>query len=168
MESSPFDDPNLVSCVELAPVPAPVLALAERAGLHELVAEHVRIDTPGRVNSDLKIRERGRRDGSLSPARARSKPWTCCGTRGEASGQRGAASSMLGTTCRCSPSSCPPARRGRGVPVLVVLARYRRDIMIPVVCARRSVAQAGPGGRPVFTTPPRRSLSTESYSSPSG
>jgi len=32
-----FDDPNLVSCAGVVPV----LALAQRAGLHRLVAEHV-------------------------------------------------------------------------------------------------------------------------------
>ena len=37
-----FDDPNLVSCAGLAPV----LQLAERAGLQDLVAERVRIDKP--------------------------------------------------------------------------------------------------------------------------
>ena len=46
-----FDDPNLVSCAGLAPV----LALAERAGLHRLVAEHVRIGRPGGCNPELKI-----------------------------------------------------------------------------------------------------------------
>jgi hypothetical protein len=46
-----FDDPNLVSCAGLAPV----LYLAERAGLHELVGQHVSIDTPGGVNAHLKI-----------------------------------------------------------------------------------------------------------------
>jgi hypothetical protein len=46
-----FDDPNLVSCAGLAPV----LQLAQRAGLQRLVAKHVRIDQPGGVNSDLKI-----------------------------------------------------------------------------------------------------------------
>jgi hypothetical protein len=49
--SSVFDDPNLVSCAGLAPV----LALAERAGLHRLVAEHVKIHTSGGVNAQLKI-----------------------------------------------------------------------------------------------------------------
>jgi hypothetical protein len=49
--SARFDDPNLVSCAGLGPV----LALAERAGFHELVAEHVRIGKPGGVNPDLKI-----------------------------------------------------------------------------------------------------------------
>jgi hypothetical protein len=46
-----FDDPNLVSCAGLAPV----LALAERAGLQRLVGEHVSIHTPGGVNAELKV-----------------------------------------------------------------------------------------------------------------
>jgi hypothetical protein len=46
-----FDDPNLVSCVGLAPV----LRLAERAGLQQLVGEHVSISTPGGVNAELKV-----------------------------------------------------------------------------------------------------------------
>ncbi|MFC5268965.1 IS1380 family transposase [Kribbella qitaiheensis] len=46
-----FDDPNLVSCAGLAPV----LSLAERAGLQELVTEHVRIDKTGGNNAHLKI-----------------------------------------------------------------------------------------------------------------
>jgi hypothetical protein len=46
-----FDDPNLVSCAGLAPV----LDLAERAGLQDLVAEHVRIDKPGGGNARLKV-----------------------------------------------------------------------------------------------------------------
>lgn len=46
-----FDDPNLVSCVGLAPV----LQLAQRAGLQRLVAEHVQIATPGGGNADLKV-----------------------------------------------------------------------------------------------------------------
>lgn len=46
-----FDDPNLVSCGGLAPV----VALAERAGLHDLVAARVRINTPGGVNAGLKV-----------------------------------------------------------------------------------------------------------------
>ncbi len=49
--TSVFDDPNLVSCAGVAPV----LALAERAGLHRLVAEHVRIAKPGGVNAQLKV-----------------------------------------------------------------------------------------------------------------
>ncbi len=46
-----FDDPNLVSCAGLAPV----LQLAERAGLQRLVGEHVRLGEPGGVNPHLKI-----------------------------------------------------------------------------------------------------------------
>ena len=46
-----FDDPNLVSCAGLAPV----LKLAERAGLQPLVAEHVRLGKPGGVNAHLKV-----------------------------------------------------------------------------------------------------------------
>ena len=46
-----FDDPNLVSCAGLAPV----LQLAERAGFHQLVGEHVRLTKPGGVNPHLKI-----------------------------------------------------------------------------------------------------------------
>jgi len=46
-----FDDPNLVSCAGLAPV----VRLAERAGLQRLVAEHVQLGQPGGVNAPLKI-----------------------------------------------------------------------------------------------------------------
>ena len=46
-----FDDPNLVSCAGLAPV----LQLAERAGLQDLVGAHVRIDKPGGGNARLKV-----------------------------------------------------------------------------------------------------------------
>jgi hypothetical protein len=46
-----FDDPKRVSCAGLAPV----LQLAERAGLQELVAEHVDLGQPGGVNPHLKI-----------------------------------------------------------------------------------------------------------------
>jgi hypothetical protein len=46
-----FDDPNLVSCAGLAPV----LELAERAGLHDLVEEHVHLDRPGGQNALLKV-----------------------------------------------------------------------------------------------------------------
>jgi hypothetical protein len=46
-----FDDPNLVSCAGLAPV----LGLAERAGLHRLVIRHVRVSEPAGVNADRKI-----------------------------------------------------------------------------------------------------------------
>jgi len=53
-----FDDPNLVSCAGLAPV----LQLADRAGLRDLVGKHVRIDKPGGGNAHLKV---GSTDGSV-------------------------------------------------------------------------------------------------------
>jgi hypothetical protein len=46
-----FDDPNLVSRAGLVPV----MALAQRAGLSGLVAEHVRIGRPCGVNAHLKV-----------------------------------------------------------------------------------------------------------------
>jgi hypothetical protein len=46
-----FDDPNLVSRAGLVPV----MALAQRAGLAGLVAEHVRPGGPCGVNAELKI-----------------------------------------------------------------------------------------------------------------
>jgi len=46
-----FDDPNLVSCAGLAPV----LQLAERAGLQRLVADLVKIDKPAGCNPELKM-----------------------------------------------------------------------------------------------------------------
>ena len=46
-----FDDPHLVSQAGLVPV----MALAERAGLGELAAEHVRISLPCGVNAPVKI-----------------------------------------------------------------------------------------------------------------
>lgn len=46
-----FDDPNLVSCAGLAPV----LTLAERAGLHELLAQHLTLTGPGTANASLKV-----------------------------------------------------------------------------------------------------------------
>lgn len=46
-----FDDPNLVSCAGLAPV----LELSERAGLHDLVDEHVHVDRAGGQNALLKV-----------------------------------------------------------------------------------------------------------------
>jgi len=49
--SGKFDDPNLVSCAGLAPV----LQLADRAGLRDLVGEHVRIDKAGGANARLKV-----------------------------------------------------------------------------------------------------------------
>jgi hypothetical protein len=46
--SAVFDEANLVSCAGLAPV----LALAERAGLSELLAEHLSVSSP---NAPLKV-----------------------------------------------------------------------------------------------------------------
>ena len=46
-----FDDPHLVSRAGLVPV----MALAQRAGLGDLVAEHVRIDHRCGVNAQLKV-----------------------------------------------------------------------------------------------------------------
>jgi hypothetical protein len=46
-----FDDPNLVSCAGLAPV----LQLAERAGLHELVGRHLHLTRRGGGNAQLKV-----------------------------------------------------------------------------------------------------------------
>ncbi len=49
--SATFDDPNLVSCAGLAPA----LALAERAGLSELVGQHLTLAGEGGVNAPLKV-----------------------------------------------------------------------------------------------------------------
>src|SRR3954468_1952269 len=49
--SAVFDDPNLVSAAGLVPV----LALAERAGLHRLVAEHLTVPGSARANTAIKI-----------------------------------------------------------------------------------------------------------------
>jgi hypothetical protein len=46
-----FDDPHLVSRAGLVPV----MALAQRAGLGELAAEHVRISRPCGVNAQVKV-----------------------------------------------------------------------------------------------------------------
>ncbi len=46
-----FDDPNLVSCAGLAPV----LQLAERAGMQRLVGERVHLGKPGGVSAHLAI-----------------------------------------------------------------------------------------------------------------
>ena len=46
-----FDDPNLVSCAGLAPV----LELAERAGLQDLAADHVQIRKAGGAKPALKV-----------------------------------------------------------------------------------------------------------------
>ena len=48
--SAGFDDPNLASCAGLIPV----MALAERAGLHDLAAPHVRV--PGSAGSSAEVK----------------------------------------------------------------------------------------------------------------
>jgi hypothetical protein len=49
--SAVFDDPNLVSCAGLAPV----VALAQRCGLAELVAEKLTLPSKGGANAHLKV-----------------------------------------------------------------------------------------------------------------
>ena len=46
-----FDDPNLVSCAGLAPV----LSLAERAGLHDQLDQRLTMRGPGAANAALKV-----------------------------------------------------------------------------------------------------------------
>jgi hypothetical protein len=49
--STVFDDPNLVSCAGLAPT----MALAQRAGLADLVAHTLTLKAIGGVNAHLKV-----------------------------------------------------------------------------------------------------------------
>lgn len=49
--SAAFDDPNLVSCGGLAPV----VALAQRCGLHQLVADKLTLNVKGGANAHLKV-----------------------------------------------------------------------------------------------------------------
>jgi len=49
--SATFDDPNLVSCAGLAPA----MALAQRAGLAELVADTLTLKAKGGVNAHVKV-----------------------------------------------------------------------------------------------------------------
>jgi|SRR5665647_982928 len=49
--SASFDDPNLVSCAGLVPV----MALAGRAGLHDLAAAHVRVPGSAGANPGVKV-----------------------------------------------------------------------------------------------------------------
>ena len=49
--SAGFDDPNLVSCAGLIPV----MALAERVGLHDLARTHVRVPGSVGANADVKV-----------------------------------------------------------------------------------------------------------------
>lgn len=49
--SAVFDDPNLIGTAGLVPV----MALADKAGLPDLVAEHVTVAGPAGANADLKV-----------------------------------------------------------------------------------------------------------------
>src|SRR5450830_1640467 len=49
--SASFDDPNLVSCAGLIPV----MALAGRAGLHDLARAHVRVPGSAGANPGVKV-----------------------------------------------------------------------------------------------------------------
>ena len=49
--SAVFDDPNLVSCAGLAPT----MALAQRAGLADLVAHTLTLKADGGANAHLKV-----------------------------------------------------------------------------------------------------------------
>jgi len=68
-----FDDPNLVSRAGLVPV----MALAQRAGLAGLVAEHVRISAKCRGERRAEGRLPGRGDGR----RGGQHRWHGCATR---------------------------------------------------------------------------------------
>ena len=46
-----FDDPNLVSCAGLAPV----MALAQRCGLRELLTDRLRVAAKGGANAAVKV-----------------------------------------------------------------------------------------------------------------
>ena len=68
-----FDEPNLVSSAGLVPV----LALAERAGLGELVDARLSVPTDKGANAGLKVASLV---GGMVPARTASTTWGCCGT----------------------------------------------------------------------------------------
>jgi hypothetical protein len=68
-----FDDPTLVSHAGMVPV----MALAGRAGLPDLVAEHVRPGGECGVSAHLKVPDLV---AGMAGARIRSMTWTCCGT----------------------------------------------------------------------------------------
>src|SRR3954452_10563853 len=71
--SAVFDDPNLVSVAGLAPV----LALAERAGLHQLVGEHLTVAGSAGANATVKIPALV---ACMVAGADSSKTWTCCAT----------------------------------------------------------------------------------------
>jgi len=73
--SATFDDPNLVSCAGLAPT----MALAQRAGLADLVAHTLTLKAAGGVNAHLKFPALV---AGWSPAPTASTIWTSCATAG--------------------------------------------------------------------------------------
>lgn len=68
-----FDEPNLVACGGLAPV----LALAERAGLHDLVEDRCTLSGPGACGAELKIPALV---GGMVAGADSIETWTCSGT----------------------------------------------------------------------------------------
>ena len=70
-----FDDPNLVSCAGLAPV----MALAERAGLGGLVAGAITLPAQGGGNAQVKVPALV---AGMVAGRTRSRIWTCSATAG--------------------------------------------------------------------------------------
>ena len=65
--SAVFDDPNLIGSAGLVPV----MRLAERAGLHTLLQEHLSVANP---NAGVKA--------GCSPVPTASTTWGCCATAG--------------------------------------------------------------------------------------
>src|SRR5918997_1383220 len=70
-----FDDPNLVSCAGLAPV----LALGQRCGLHDLVDARVAVHVPGGANPAVKVPAL---IAGMVAGWTASTIWTCSGTAG--------------------------------------------------------------------------------------
>jgi hypothetical protein len=70
-----FVDPNLVPCAGLAPV----LTLADRAGLCDLVDKHLTV--PGSVGARAKALALAL-GAAWSPGSTPSTGWACCGTAG--------------------------------------------------------------------------------------
>jgi hypothetical protein len=106
---------NLVSSAGLAPV----LAVAARAGLHELVAGHVRLGRQGGANAKLKIRPWSR---AWSLARIASMTWTCCVMGDAPAVRRGACTVDVGDLpAHVQLRTCPAV--GCGARLLANLAR---------------------------------------------
>ena len=102
-----FDDPDLVSHAGLVPV----MALAQRAGLGEMVAEHVRPGGECGVSAHVKIPCLVAR--AWRPGQIRSMTWTCCGTA---------------PWMRCSAASAP------GVLWAALLDLWRHSISGAIAC----------------------------------